>query len=170
MPRARRARTSPMARPKTTTRSRTPTHRRTRQRRDEIRAARLGRRVARHTSPHPSTLFITHRPTPDSKAPLMTPLTDIKPGLSFTTRETVKRVFNDPEEARAKQRRSFKIVVMICVVALAALFFGSLALDWHFGTVWRYEAAGMFGAAAGAAELLSRYRDAPAFVLLSPPG
>jgi hypothetical protein len=50
------------------------------------------------------------------------------------------------------------------------LFFVSLASDWHFATVWSFEVAALLGGSVGIAELLSRYRDAPTYVLLSPPG
>lgn len=60
--------------------------------------------------------------------------------------------------------------VTVLFAGLAALFLVSYACHWHFHTVWQLEAAGLLGASVGTAELLSRYRDAPTYVLLSPPG
>lgn len=79
-------------------------------------------------------------------------------------------VFYDAEHVRERRRRLLKIALVGIFVLLAGLFIGSLLADWHFGRVWRYETAGLLGAAVGTAELLSRYRDAPSFVLISPPG
>jgi hypothetical protein len=79
-------------------------------------------------------------------------------------------VFLDPEHFRERRREFLKFALLLAFVLLVGLFALSLRLDWHFGQVWRYETAGLLGASVGTAELLSRYRDAPSFVLLSPPG
>lgn len=84
--------------------------------------------------------------------------------------DLAQAVFTNAKDVREGRRKLLKLVVAVSGTALLALFFVSLALNWHFETVWRYELAGLFGASVGVAELLSRYRDAPSFVLLSAPG
>jgi hypothetical protein len=60
-------------------------------------------------------------------------------------------------------------LIVAAVLFVGFLIFSHIA-DWNFDYVWRFETAGLLGAAVGTAELLSRYRDAPSFVVLSPPG
>jgi hypothetical protein len=79
-------------------------------------------------------------------------------------------VFDNPEHVRERRRRFLKIALVVAFGLLATLFIWSLVADWHFDQVWRYETAGLLGASVGTAELLSRYRDAPSFVLISLPG
>lgn len=79
-------------------------------------------------------------------------------------------LFENPDFVRARRRRLIRLLVTVVLGTIALIFFLSLAFDWRFDLVWRYEAVGLLGAAVGTAELLSRYRDAPSFVVLSPPG
>jgi hypothetical protein len=90
--------------------------------------------------------------------------------LSFDPVDLARSVFYDADFVRERRRRALIMAVVILLGGIAALFFVSLAYDWHFDVVWRYEAAGLLGGSVGTAELLSRYRDAPTYVLLSPPG
>jgi hypothetical protein len=90
--------------------------------------------------------------------------------LSFDPLDLARSVFFDADFVRARRRRALMLAVALLSAGLAALFFVSFACGWHFDTVWRFEAAGLLGGSVGTAELLSRYRDAPAYVLLSPPG
>jgi hypothetical protein len=90
--------------------------------------------------------------------------------LSFDPVNLAAAVFTDSQTVRDWRRRALKLLVFVSLVLLLALLFAALGLKWHFDYVWRFEAAGLFGALVGTAELLSRYRDAPSFVLLSPPG
>jgi hypothetical protein len=84
--------------------------------------------------------------------------------------ELVRAVFEDAHTVRQRQSQVLRRLILVSLVALLSLFFVSMGYDWHFDRVWRYETAGMLGATVGTAELLSRYRDAPMFVLLSLPG
>jgi hypothetical protein len=90
--------------------------------------------------------------------------------LSLDSVDVVSAVFHDPQQVRESRRRVLKIAVGVLACLFAGLFFISMAIDWHFDVVWRYEAVAVMGASVGTAELLTRYRDAPSYVLLSPPG
>jgi hypothetical protein len=90
--------------------------------------------------------------------------------LSFDPVDLARSVFFDGDFVRKRRRQALILAVVGLAAGLAALFFVSLASDWHFATIWRFEAAGLLGGSVGTAELLSRYRDAPTYVLLSPPG
>jgi hypothetical protein len=79
-------------------------------------------------------------------------------------------VFYDPESVRERRRRLIKILITELLLVTAGIFFFTMIFHWHFDQVWRYEAVGLLGAAVGTAELLSRYKDAPSWVLLSVPG
>ena len=79
-------------------------------------------------------------------------------------------VFYAPERVRALQRRFLRITLLLSAAVVVVLFLVSLLFDWHFQDVWRLEAAGLIGASVGTAELISRYRDAPAFALICAPG
>jgi hypothetical protein len=81
-----------------------------------------------------------------------------------------RAVFRDAESVRRHRRRLLQATVAASALVLVVLFFAALGAGWHFDDVWRYEAVALMGASVGTAELLSRYRDAPSFVLLSPPG
>lgn len=94
-------------------------------------------------------------------------------GLSTLTLDPlslVQAVVEDADAFHAKRRRLVTIAAAATVGAVVLVFFGAMIEHWHFDLVWRYETAGLLGAAVGTAELLSRYRDAPANVLLSGPG
>jgi hypothetical protein len=90
--------------------------------------------------------------------------------LSFDPADLAQSVFFDGDFVRKQRRRALIFVVTLLGGGLAVLFFVSLGSDRHFATVWSFEAAGLLGGSVGIAELLSRYRDAPTYVLLSPPG
>jgi hypothetical protein len=79
-------------------------------------------------------------------------------------------LLEDPDVVRERRRRRVLALVVIFLGAVVALLIVSDILDWNFDQVWRYETVGLLGATVGTAELVSRYRDAPWFVLLSPPG
>jgi hypothetical protein len=79
-------------------------------------------------------------------------------------------VFYDPESVRERRRRVVKILIAELLFVTAGIFFFTMIFHWHFDQVWRYEAVGLLGASVGTAELLSRYKDAPSWVLLSVPG
>jgi len=79
-------------------------------------------------------------------------------------------VFLDPDKVRMRRKRLITVLLVELLVVTAGVFFFALAFDWHFDEVWRYQAVGLLGATVGTAELLSRYRDAPSWVLLSVPG
>lgn len=84
--------------------------------------------------------------------------------------ELERAIFNDAREVRRRQHMVLSVLALWSLVLLVALFVFSMAGGWHFDLVWRYEVAALMGASVGVAELLSRYRDAPSFVLLSGPG
>jgi hypothetical protein len=79
-------------------------------------------------------------------------------------------VFSDPASVRARRKKLIMILIAELLVVTAGIFFFTLIFHWHFDQVWRYEAVGLLGASVGTAELLSRYKDAPSWVLLSVPG
>jgi len=79
-------------------------------------------------------------------------------------------VFEDPDTVRVRRKRLIKILLAYLFVITAGIFIFALFANWHFDQVWRYEAVALLGATVGTAELLSRYRDAPSWVLLSFPG
>ena len=79
-------------------------------------------------------------------------------------------VFENPDRVRARRRRLILILLGYLVAITAGIFVFAAVSNWHFAEVWRYEAVGLLGATVGTAELLSRYRDAPSWVLLSFPG
>jgi hypothetical protein len=81
-----------------------------------------------------------------------------------------RQVFYSPEAARRRRRRLLGFAVGATFLALIALLIVTAVFGWHFDIVWRYETVGLLGASVGTAELLSRYRDAPGYVLLSAPG
>jgi len=90
--------------------------------------------------------------------------------LSLDAIDVVKGVFDNPGAVRQERRRVLKHVSILVGLALIAILILSWALDWNFTDVWRYELVAVFGASVGTAELLSRYRDAPTYALLSAPG
>jgi len=90
--------------------------------------------------------------------------------LTFDSVDVVRAVLEDPQGVREERRRVLKYAVAVTLLALVALFAISMATKWHFDLVWRYEAVAVLGASVGTAELLSRYRDAPSYALLSAPG
>lgn len=79
-------------------------------------------------------------------------------------------VFSDPASVRARRKKLITILIAELLLVTAGIFFFTLIFHWHFDQVWRYEAVGLLGASVGTAELLSRYKDAPSWVLLSVPG
>jgi hypothetical protein len=79
-------------------------------------------------------------------------------------------VFWDPDKVRVRRKRLITVLLVELLAVTAGVFFFALLFDWHFDQVWRYQAVGLLGATVGTAELLSRYRDAPSWVLLSVPG
>jgi hypothetical protein len=79
-------------------------------------------------------------------------------------------VFENGKHVRELRRRVLKLLLLYAILGLVGLFVVALVFHWQFDLVWRYETVGLIGASVGTAELLSRYRDAPSFVLLSPPG
>jgi hypothetical protein len=79
-------------------------------------------------------------------------------------------VFENPDKVRARRKRLILILLAYLIFITAGIFVFAAVFNWHFDQVWRYEAVGLLGATVGTAELLSRYRDAPSWVLLSFPG
>jgi hypothetical protein len=90
--------------------------------------------------------------------------------LSFDPIDLARSVFYDADAVRTRRRRALPMAAGVLALALLGLFFFSLIFDWNFDVVWRYELVALAGGSVGTAELLSRYRDAPTFVLLSAPG
>jgi hypothetical protein len=91
-------------------------------------------------------------------------------GLASDTYYLGQAVFEDPERVRTRRRRLILILLAYLLVVTVGIFVLTAIFHWHFDQVWRYEAVGLLGATVGTAELLSRYRDAPSWVLLSFPG
>ena len=90
--------------------------------------------------------------------------------LSSDTYFLGQAVFDDPETVRERRKRLIKILILELLLVTAGTFVFAWGFSWHFDEVWRYESVAVLGASVGTAELLSRYKDAPSWVLLSVPG